>query len=237
MIILCKWFKVFRSPDEDTDYFEMVAGVLQGDPYLFNICLDYVLRTSIDKINENGFKLTKERSRRYSAKTINDADYADDTALLANAPAQAETRQHNLERAAADISLHVNAHKTEYICFNQTGDISTLNGSTLKLEDNFTYLGSSVSPTEKDINLRHRQLSIVFWSCGCKTWPIKWNAVIVSILLYGCSLWTLTKRMEKKLRRQLLKNAACNIERVLETTPHKAAAIRPHTTHHENYQI
>ena len=42
-----------RSPDGDTEYFDIVAGVLQGDtlaPYLFIICLDYVLRTSIDKI-------------------------------------------------------------------------------------------------------------------------------------------------------------------------------------------
>ena len=116
-----------RSPDGDTDYFDIVAGVLQGDtqvPYLFIIYLDYVLRTSIDKIKENGFKLTKERSRRYPAKTITDTDYADDIALLANAPAQAETLLHCLERAAAGIGLHVNAHKTEFMCFNQTGDIS-----------------------------------------------------------------------------------------------------------------
>ena len=48
-----------RSPDGDTDCFDIVAGVLQGDtlaPYLFIICLDFVLRTSIDKIKENGFK-------------------------------------------------------------------------------------------------------------------------------------------------------------------------------------
>ena len=61
------------SPDGDTEYFDIAAGVLQGDtlaPYLFIICLDYMLRTAIDKIRENGFKLTKKRSRRYSAKTI-----------------------------------------------------------------------------------------------------------------------------------------------------------------------
>ena len=37
------------SLDGDTDCFDIVAGVLQGDtltPYLFIICLDYVLRTS-----------------------------------------------------------------------------------------------------------------------------------------------------------------------------------------------
>ena len=53
-----------RSPDGDTEYIDIVVGVLQGDtlaPYLFIICLDYVLRTSIDKIKENGFELTKKR--------------------------------------------------------------------------------------------------------------------------------------------------------------------------------
>ena len=42
-----------------------------------------------------------------------DADYADDTALLANTPTQAESLLHSLERAAAGIGLHVNTDKTE----------------------------------------------------------------------------------------------------------------------------
>ena len=113
-----------------------------------------MLRTSIDKIKENDFELTKKRSRRYPAKTITDADYADDIAIRANTPTQAETLLHSLERAAACIGLDVNAHKTEYMCFNQTGDISTLGGSSLKLVDKFTYLGSSVSSTEADIDTR-----------------------------------------------------------------------------------
>ena len=135
------------SPDGDTDYFDIVAGVLQRVMlvlYLFIICLDYVLRTSIDKIRENSFELTKKRSRGYPAKTITDTDYADDIAILANTPNQAETLLHSLERAAADIGLHVNAHKTEYMCYNQAGDISTLEGTSLKLVNKFTYLGSSV---------------------------------------------------------------------------------------------
>ena len=52
------------SSDGDTDYFDIVAGMLQGDtlaPYLFIICLDYVLITSID-MKDDGFKLTKEIS-------------------------------------------------------------------------------------------------------------------------------------------------------------------------------
>ena len=58
----------FRSPDGDTDYFDIVAGVLQGetlDPYFFIICLDNVLRTSADKMKDNVIKLIKEKSRIY----------------------------------------------------------------------------------------------------------------------------------------------------------------------------
>ena len=131
-----------RSPDRDTDNFDIVAGVLKGNtlaPYFFIIYLDYVFRTSIDKMKENGLKLTKERSRRYPAQTIMDADYAHDIALLANVPAQAETLLRSLERASAVI-------------FIQTGSISILNGSSLKLVDKFSYLGSSVSSTEANID-------------------------------------------------------------------------------------
>ena len=127
-----------RSPDGDTDYLDIVTSVLQGDtlaPYIFIICLDYALRTSIDNIKEKGFELTKKRSRRYPAKIITDADYADDIAILANTPAQAETLLHTLERTAAGIGLHVNAHKTENMGFNQTCNISILDSSSLKLVD------------------------------------------------------------------------------------------------------
>ena len=105
-------------------------------------------------MKDNSFKLVTERSRRYLTQTITDAYYVDDIAILANTPAQAETKLHILEWAAASIGLHVNADKTEYMCRNQRGDISTLNGSSLKLVDKFTYLGSSVSSTETDIKKR-----------------------------------------------------------------------------------
>ena len=61
------------------------------------------------------------------------------------------------------------------------------------------------------------------------------QAEVVSIVLYGCTTWTLTKTAGEKARRQLHKNAASNIEQVLETTPHKASTIRPPTSYHENY--
>ena len=219
-------YELYISLDGDTEYFDIVVGVLQGDtlaPYLFIICLDYVLRTSIDKIRENGFELTKKRSRRYPAKTITDADYADGIAILANTPNQAETLLHSLERAAAAIGLHVNAHKTEYMCYNQTGDISTLDGTSLKLVDKFTYLGSSVSSTEKDIDTR---LSII-WKSDL-TDKIKrsfFQTAVVSILLYGCTTWMLTKQLEKKLDG--------NYTRMLREIVNKS--WRQHPTRHQLY--
>ena len=149
----------------------------------------------------------KERSRRYPTKIITDTDYADDITLLANAPAQTETLLYSLERAAAGIDFHVNAHKTEYMCFNLTGDISTLNSSALKLVDKFTYLGSSVSSTETNIDTRLAKawtaldrLSVISESdLTDKMKCSLFQAVVVSILLYGCTIRTLTKRMEKKL--------------------------------------
>ena len=99
-------------------------------------------------MKDNVFKLAKDRSRRYPVHTITDADYIDDIALLGNTPAQAESLLHSLERTAAGIDRHVNAHKMEYMCFNQRDDMSILRGSSLKL----VHLGSSASSTETDIN-------------------------------------------------------------------------------------
>ena len=189
------------------------------------------------------FELTKKRSRRYPATTITDADYADDIAILANTPDQAETLLHSLERAAASIGLHVNAHKTEYMCYNQTGDISTLEGTPLKLIDKFTYLGSSVESTEKDIETRLTKawtaidrLSTIWKSdLTDKMKRSFFQAAVTSILLYGCTTWTLTKTAGEETRWQLHKNAACNPEQVLAATPHKTPTVRPPAPYHENY--
>ena len=93
------------------------------------------------------------------------------------------------------------------MCFNQKGDISSLDGTSLKLVDKFTYLGSSVSSTKKDIYIRLTKawtaidrLSIIWKSnLSDKMKRSFFQAAVVSILLYGCTTWTLTKRLEKKL--------------------------------------
>ena len=117
----------------------------------------------------------------------------DDIELLANTPAQDESLLHSLERAAGSIGLHVNADKTDFMSYNQRGDISTLNGISLKLVNKFTYLGSNVSSTENDINSRLAKAwtaidrQSVIWKTDLLD-KIKcsfFQVAIVSIRLYG----------------------------------------------------
>ena len=103
--------------------------------------------------------------------------------------------------------IHINTHKTEYMCFNQRGNISTQNGSSLKLVNKFTSQGSSVSSTETDINMRLakawttiNRLSVIWKSDLTNKMKCSFfQAAVMSILLYQCTTWMLTKRMEKKL--------------------------------------
>ena len=119
------------------------------------------------------------------------------------------------------------------MCFNQKGDISTLDGTFLKLVDKFTYRGSSVSSTEKDIDTRLTKA----WTAIDRlsiTWKPNQNdkikrsffqAAAVSILLYGCTTWTLTKRLEKKLDG--------NYKRMLRAILNKS--WQQHPTRHQLY--
>ena len=121
------------------------------------------------------------------------------------------------------------------MCYNQTGNITTLDGASLKLVDKFTYLGSSVSSTEKDIDTRLTKawtaidrLSIIWKSDLTDKMKCSFfQAAVVSILLYGCTTWTLTKRLEKKLDG--------NYTRMLPAILNKS--WRQHPTRHQLYGL
>ena len=119
------------------------------------------------------------------------------------------------------------------MCFNQTGDISTLDGTSLKLVDKFTYLGSSVSSTERDIDMQLMKawtaidkLSIIWMSdLTDKMKHSFFQAAVMSILLYGCTTWMLTEWLEKKLDG--------NYTRMLRAMLNKS--WRQHPTRHQLY--
>ena len=123
--------------------------------------------------------------------------------LLANTPTQAESLLHSLGQAASGIGLRVNEDKMEYICFNQKGDISTLNDSSLKLMNKFMHFRSSILSTENDINMQLvkawtaiNRLSII-WKSDISD-KIKSNFFSNSSCI-NSTTWMLTKCIENKL--------------------------------------
>ena len=75
------------TPDGETDPFDILAGILQGDtlaPFLFIIVIDYVMRVSVDSIPESGLMYQPRKSSRNPALYVTDADFADDIALLSD---------------------------------------------------------------------------------------------------------------------------------------------------------
>ena len=200
------------SPDGDTEFFDITAGVLQGDtlaPFIFIICLDYVLRKALDKNKQLGFTLTKQKSRRFPAVKITDADYADDLAVLADILKDATTLLHNIEKTAKETGLYLNADKTEFICLNQEASegMKSLSGEKIKQVADFKYLGSYVASTERDVGIRIgkawgalNQLDKI-WKSNLPD-NLKRNffrAAVESVLTYGSISWTLTSQLEKKI--------------------------------------
>ena len=78
-------------PNGDIDFFDIIAGVLQGDTlalYLFIFCLLFVFRALIDLIKENEFTL-KRQETRYPTEKMTDVDDADNLVHLANSQVKA----------------------------------------------------------------------------------------------------------------------------------------------------
>ena len=212
MILYQNTRSMVRSPDGDTDFFDITAGVLQGDtlaPYIFIICLDYVLRKAVDKNLELGFTLKKQQCRRQPAKTITDADYADDLAVLTDNVKDATTLLHNIEKVAREIGLYVNAGKTEFMSINQDSSegMKSLNGEKVKKVKDFKYLGSYIASTAHDIDVRLGKAWVALNQMD-KIWKSElpdglkrsfFRATVESVLIYGGITWTLTKSLEKKI--------------------------------------
>ena len=199
------------SPDGDTEMFDIHAGVLQGDtlaPFLFILVLDYVLRISVDSLNNKGIQLTAQQSKRNPATFLTDLDFADDLALVSETIQFAENLLHSLETAASQVGLFCNEGKTEFLCTSDSvRTLKSLNSVNIKRANDFKYLGSHINDSEQDFNIRK---SLAWKACNKlnKIWKsnldnkIKvqtFKTLIEPILLYGSETWTMTRAMEKSI--------------------------------------
>ena len=112
-----------ETPDGNTAFFDILAGVLQGDtlaPYLFAIVFDYAMRKAINgREEELGFQLERRRSRRQHPVIITDTDFADDIALISEEIEQAQEMLDRLETETQKIGLFLNEKKTKAMLENQ----------------------------------------------------------------------------------------------------------------------
>ena len=94
-----------------------------------------------------------------------------------------------------------------YLNTNETEVVSTLSGKLLDLVDQFTYLDSNISSTERNVNICIEKAwvamdnsSIIWkWNSSDKIKRYFFQAGTTSVRLYGDTTWILTKLMEKKL--------------------------------------
>ena len=105
---------IVLSLDDDTDFFAIIEFCKEIALYMLIICLDYVPQTSIYQIKGNGITLKQTRNR-YHSETLTDTDYANNLALLANAPSRAESLLYKLEQAPGGIGVFANVNKTDYM--------------------------------------------------------------------------------------------------------------------------
>ena len=200
------------TPSGITEYFLITSGIFQGDtlaPLLFIIVIDYILRQAYKTSTEVGITIKPRSGTRIPAKNIKDLSYADDITLLAHALTQAENLLHNLEKAALQVGLRVNADKTKVMSINNTGpqQARILNGTPLKTTSKFKYLGSQLPDSQTDFKYRKGQAWAAMGKLS-KIWkstiPRKlklnfFHACVESILLYGSETWTITKDLEQRI--------------------------------------
>jgi hypothetical protein len=199
-----------------SEEFHVTTGVLQGDtlaPFLFIIVMDYVMKNAelnhTNEKGEHGFITNLRQSTRQPATMIHDLDFADDIALTESTFDRAQSQLITTAEWAGKVGLQVNIKKTQLLTNQNTNKRSIqLDGQDIQSVDNFKYLGSMMLSSITDIKLRKQLAWKAFWKMKniwkSATIPIKlkvniFKASCVSILLYGCESWIITKTLENIL--------------------------------------
>ena len=199
------------TPDGMTSYFDIKAGVLQGDmpaPYLFIIAVDYCMRQAMKSHPEYGFAINLAKSKRIKADKISDLEFVDDIALMADSTEEAADLLRAVKRVLCNISLNMNESKTKYMAENvEPGHIQSLSGKSIGKAENINYLGLRIRSTKEDIQVQKAQA----WA-ACHRFENVWTfdlernikirlfiAMAELVLLCGTKTWMMSKMLTKKM--------------------------------------
>ena len=127
------------------------------------------------------------------------------------------------------------------MCFKQKGTISILSGKPLILVGQLTYLGSKISSTESDINIRLAKAGnaidrlLITWKSNLfgKIKQDYFQAVTVSTLLHECTTQTKTKHTKEKLYENYTRMLLAVLNKSGKQHPTKQQ-LYDHLSHHSS---
>ncbi len=189
-----------------SDWFEVQTGVRQGciiSPILFLIVIDWVMRQTNQGSNGLG----------WHAANVDDLDFADDLAILADCITDLQNKTNRLSNFAEQTGLIINADKTKAMYIPNDNAVAPIivDNNTIEVVEEFTYLGSIINPKEgaaADIKSRINKASATFailkpvWKSNKYSERTKiriYNSNVKSILMYGSECWRENVQNFKKL--------------------------------------
>ena len=194
--------------NEIGDFFKTTVGVRQGcllSPTLFNIFLEKIMQETLkdhnSSISVGGYNICNLR-------------FADDIDLMAGSITELQKLTDNLQKCSSAYGMEVSSEKSKVLINEHTVgvyDRITMNGEKLETVEKFKYLGSTMTKngkSDKEIKIRMATANAAMlnletiWKSRSITLHTKihlYKSVILSILLYGCESWTISKNMEKRL--------------------------------------
>ena len=200
---------VVRIEGLESKEFEIQAGFRQGcilSPSLFNVILDYILRR-LEKLGQLG--------KLMEPKDMEDAEYADDTCLMAEGILRIMELTELLAIESEKLGLKINFKKTKLMVVTRhLGPHPKLKiqGKEIETVGTFTYLGSELnSDASVEIEIKRRMAMAgsafnrlkerIFrrHDINMKVKLRILNACILPVLTYGSETWNITDTMEKKL--------------------------------------
>ena len=151
-----------KTDTGNTDFFDMVTGVRQGcilSLMLFLLVVDFVMCKATEE-PEMGIKW-KDQSR------LNDLNFADDIALLAESREKLQTITSKLVKNAKRVGLRISVEKTKTMLVGEAQINVSITNEQKPIEsvNQFTYLGSTLTcdgDTEVDIKCRIGKASAAF---------------------------------------------------------------------------
>ena len=184
--------------------------------------MDHVIKQSAGNFGYITHDGDKNEIRRETRKTtqlqrpierrVHDLTFADDIALFENNNTNQQNQINELKRVAAMTGLEINVKKTVQMRLNDDGNEPNImiDNQPVEIANEFKYLGSHISSTEKDVNSRIALAWVAFDKLKdilrARTQKLTintkfrlYNAACISILLYGCESWVLTEKDKNKL--------------------------------------